>query len=456
MTTATLELRRRIEPVVAGLVFGGVCVAAGVGLAASQGSFALLVVLVIALVAVTAFAIGSEYVLLLLAVTAPIGLEQVTAGDRSLLPDLGGWAVSSLRLAVLLAAGLGILALRGIGRKLTGPELAYAGLIVYLGAALVLSPDVLEGVRFLAKVAIVFVAWLAFRSVVRRWGTEFVWKLLLATLAFTIVADLVLLAIGANYDFGSDGASRFGGITGAAAAGALSVGVLALAALYLWLRSGNRLALVLYLLAWIPIFASLTRIAIAAVLAASILLPILMGRTRQAVVITLALLIATLSYAPLRERTAWGDTASSWETIVASIESEGVANLNTGGRENLWEPLWEEWKAHPFFGSGTGASSEILARSTGDTITQAHSDYLALLVNGGIVALALWLLALVGLLVRFCRTGGAASVAAAGLLMYLIAAITDNAIEMYSAVGIPLALLIAVAFEAERRRREPG
>lgn len=445
---ALVAAGRRAEGLVGPAAVAAACVIAGV--AASRGSLAIVVALVIVIAGVAAVAFGSEYVLVLLVASAPIGLEQATAGKRTLLPDLGGWGVSSLRLGILLAASLGLIALRGLTRRLNVEEFAYLGLVVYLTIALAVSPAVFEGVRFVAKIAVVLLAWLAFGWVVRRFGEDFVWKLLLGTLAFAIVADVAMLALGAGYQRGLDFANRFGGITGAPAAGSLCVGLLALVALYRWLERRQKLALALYLAAWVPIFASLTRTSVVAFGAGSVLLTILLGRIGQAVAIVALLGVVTFTYTPLRERTAWGETSHSWKSIAHSIEVSGTANLNTGGRETLWKPLWRQWHEHPIAGSGTGASAKALAATTDDNVTQAHSDYLALLVNGGVIALALWLLALGGLFVRFAVARGAASVAAAGILVYLIAAITDNSIEMYANVGIPLALLIAVGLEAGR------
>ena len=174
-----------------------------------------------------------------------------------------------------------------------------------------------------------------------------------------------------------------------------------------------------------------------------------------------AILAVTFSFAPLRERMAWGQAAESWTSIYESYQQHGTANLNLEGRLILWKPLWEEFTEHPL-GSGPGASTEVLERATrehiiragpGGVTTQAHSDYLALLVNGGVIALVLWLAALVGLFVRFARAGGASAIAAAGLVLYMTAAITDNSIEMYANVGIPLGAIIALAFVTARREQ---
>jgi O-antigen ligase len=440
----------------------GVCVSlyAGRALANSAAPGVLVTVALVAMLGVVAFAIGTEYVLALLLVTAPIGLEQVTQNQRDLFPTLGGWAVSSLRLGVLLAAVFGLLALKGLPRTLTVSERVYLLLVAWLMLMLAVSPSLMDGIRFTAKVAALPCAWLGFEWVIRRFGSALVWRLLGWALVGTLVVDIALYVAGAELHGGPLGPERFGGIAGSPASGALSLALLSLVALYRWFVSRHVASLILYIAAWFFVFLSVTRIALLAFFISSLVLAALMKRRPQALLIAVVVLIPTFAYAPLRERMAWGQTAESWTSIYRSYQQQGTANLNLEGRLVLWQPLWDEFKQHPLTGSGTGASSEVLREashkslSTGgpgaDIVMQAHSDYLALLTNGGVIALGLWLAALGGLLVRFARRSGPARIAAAGIVLYLIAAITDNAIEMYANVGIPLGAIIALSFAAAR------
>ncbi len=422
----------------------------GAAVAASGGAVPVTVILLAGIGALVTFAISAEVALAAVIVTSPYGLENLTGGDRPLLQSFGGWAVSSVRLGVLLLLGLAVLALRGLPRRLVFQEYVYLGLIAWISATLVFSPDLFAGGRFTAKLAVLLVAWLAFGWMVRSFGERFMWRLLLATLAAALLAAYALLATGLNFHHYPDAPSRFAGLA-EPASGALSLATLALAALFLWLRERHQVALILYLLAWVPILMSITRIAIFGFAIASLLLAILMGRRLQGMGIALCVTVVLFSFAPLRERMVFGNNAESWQTVAATVQNQGVEGLNTEGRTELWEVLSQEYHDHPIAGSGAGASEAVLRSSSASFsgVVQAHSDYMALLVNGGLIAIALWLLSLGGLAVRFARVRGAASPAAAAIVLYFLAAITDNAIEMYAYLGIPLAALIAIGLAAD-------
>jgi O-antigen ligase len=178
-----------------------------------------------------------------------------------------------------------------------------------------------------------------------------------------------------------------------------------------------------------------------------------MRRWLQALTVGLIIGAVVVSYGPLRERKAFGSDAESWQTIAATVQSQGVQGLNTQGRTEVWGFLAQQYHEHPIAGNGVGTSEAVLASSpTFGGLSQAHSDYMAVLVNGGLIALGLWLVSFGGLAVRFARLGGVAAPAAAAVVLYLLVAITDNAIEMYAYLGIPLAALVAIALNADSRR----
>ena len=432
---------------------GAVLMSAFIGRTLAQSSspgILVAVVLMIAAVVVT-LALGSEHALAVLLVTAPIGLEPLTQNQRNLLPAFGGWALSSLRLGVFLTLVVGLIALRGLPRRLTTPERLYLAGVIWLTLMLALSPSLIEGIRFTAKLAALPAAWIGFHWVIRRFGANAVWRLLHWALVLAVVANAFLYLSGIEISPGSVETERFGGIVGSPASGALSVALLSLVALYRWFTSRHAWSLLLYGAAWFFVFVSITRIAMIAFFLGSCVLATLVGRRQQALVLATVVVCAAFAYAPLRERMAWGSAAGSWGGIYETYRQHGTANLNLEGRFALWKPLWREFTESPIVGSGTGASAEVLretSRAFGNAsvVTQAHSDYLALLTNGGVVALGLWFGGLAGLIALFRRVGGAGAVAVAGLVMYLTAAITDNAIEMYANVGIPLGAIIALAF----------
>ncbi len=434
------------------------CVLMGGAIATSSSAVPVTAILLIVIGAVVTFAMAAEVALVALIATSPLALEGLTGGERSLLESFGGWAVSSVRLGVLLLVGLAVLALRGLPRRLVPEEYVYMGLIAWIATTLLFSPDQFAGVRITAKIAVLLVAWLAFGWVVRRFGIRFMWRLLLVTLAAALFVDFILIAQGLSFHHYPDAPRRFAGLA-EPASGALSLSALALPALFLWFRERHRVALILYLLTWIPVLMSVTRIAIIGFALSSIVLAAVMRHWLQSAAIAFTVSLVLLSYAPLRERMAFGSDAQSWRTITATFQNEGVEGLNTQGRTELWSDLARQYHVHPIEGSGVGASEEVLRSSGRFTqgirpgrtggVSQAHSDYMALLVNGGIIALVLWLLALGGLALRFLRAGGVAAPAAAAVILFLLAALTDNAIDMYAQLGIPVAALVAIALAGD-------
>jgi hypothetical protein len=434
------------------IVVGPPLVSIVLGLGASTGSIGIVVALAVLCAGAVAFALGADRLLILVLLTCPIGLEQVTSNKRSLLGSVGGWGVSSLRLALIIGAVTALLALRGLPGRLIAMEQVYILGLGWMVLTLSYSPDVLGGMRFISKMAVLLFAWLGFTWLTRIYGTERLWTLLLVTLGGTLAVDYALFLGGFGF-LGSTGVSRFAGIAGAPSSGAVSLGVFAVAALYRRFTTGSRLALALYVASAPLIFLSVTRIALAAFLIGSFVLAVRLGRHVQAIVTVALVLVVAVSYAPLRQRMAPSARTTSWTSIFHSVQANGFSGVNTEGRNKLWAALWAEFKRSPIVGSGAGDSERVVGQLTSDGIVQAHSDYLALLVNGGLVALALWAVSLGGLWLRLLRIGGAATPAAAALTMYFVVAITDNSIEMYANVGVPIAALIGLAPTAARRIR---
>jgi O-antigen ligase len=421
--------------------------ATGVVLAAADASIAAVGALIIGIGTVLTFLVSIEFLLMLILGTSPIGLEQLTTG-RNFFTSLGGFDVASLRIGILIVVGGTLLGTRGLPRKIVWQEKAYLILIGWLLVTLTFSPNIFGGLRYTAKVAVLLITWISFSWVIRKYGKTLVINILLLTLALQLLCDYALLGAGLGY-LNVGGAVRFGGLAAAPASAAMSVAVLGLVALYVWFDQRRYYALALYLLSWGPVVFSITRIAIGGFLIASVSLAVLMGRRRQAFTILFLIIVVTFSYAPLRERMAFGSASQSWQSVFSTVQSHGVSGINTEGRLKLWAPLMEQFKQDPVLGNGVGDSEVISSAITHEYIVQAHSDYLAMLVNGGLIAGLLWLISLGGLAVRFMRTRGLTSLAAAGIILYFTTAITDNAVEMYAELGIPLAMIIALAFSQD-------
>ena len=130
MNTAILQAARARQRSSA-LVFT-LCVVTGFTVAATHGSTGFVGVAVIIVLGIVVYAAGADNVVALLVVTCPIGLEQVTSNQRSLLSSFGGFAVSSVRLGIILGIAGVLLLTRGLPRRLVWQERVYLILPAFL------------------------------------------------------------------------------------------------------------------------------------------------------------------------------------------------------------------------------------------------------------------------------------------------------------------------------------
>jgi O-antigen ligase len=190
---------------------------------------------------------------------------------------------------------------------------------------------------------------------------------------------------------------------------------------------------------------SLSRMAIAIAVGFMPLI-VLRGHGRGRAARGIALLLAAVaslwflvtSYAPLRDRFLTGDNA---------ITVEGL-QLNTSGRNTIWQITIDSANTSPIFGHGPGSSVELMI-SHFSNISQPHNDYLRIYHDLGLVGLALFIvgygLLLRATLTRAHRTGHpehwTAAIALAGIAA---AASTDNVL-VYPFVMLPVGVLVGMS-----------
>ncbi len=113
----------------------------------------------------------------------------------------------------------------------------------------------------------------------------------------------------------------------------------------------------------------------------------LSGRQRIAVLLTVALLVyGALLFVP----------SSSWERL-STVPSEFTQGTLTG-RTIIWRAGWEIFRVHPFLGIGANAFRVIVSRVWAEPIRleehdpapPAHNTFLSVLVEQGVVGLALF------------------------------------------------------------------
>ncbi|WP_068151806.1 O-antigen ligase family protein [Rhodococcoides corynebacterioides] len=166
-----------------------------------------------------------------------------------------------------------------------------------------------------------------------------------------------------------------------------------------------------------------------------------------------AVLYALVTYwAPLRDRFLEGDGGSI-----------GGLQINTSGREYFWGNLLRAYRENPELGGGIGEAERVMVRYT-PTINQPHNDYLRILVDTGLVGLALFVIGVALLAYRLWRLAFLDDTdhrelhvaALLVLLTFLVAAYTDNPI-VYPFVVYPMAAIIGCSLSrmalAQRSKR---
>jgi O-antigen ligase len=155
-------------------------------------------------------------------------------------------------------------------------------------------------------------------------------------------------------------------------------------------------------------------------------------------------LLAVFEYAPLHHRFFHGDTTSV-----------GGFTLNVTGRDALWSANWGWFLQKPWIGWGAGSSDTMTTALPGHNAGHPHNDYLRLLVDYGVVGLALWLISFYLLIritwrawqaMRDTRTPGERVHAAAVLSMIGISLcmIVDNPLIEVVKMG-PLGALVGLS-----------
>ncbi len=167
-----------------------------------------------------------------------------------------------------------------------------------------------------------------------------------------------------------------------------------------WMAWVCRLQLVL---AGTTILLTASRGATLATLVALSIVPLtqarLTGRQRIAVLLTISLLVyGALLFVP----------SSSWERL-STLPSEFTQGTLTG-RTIIWRAGWEIFRVHPFLGIGANAFRLIVSRvlaepirlDESDPAPPAHNTFLSVLVEQGVIGLALFC-ALLGVLALSLR-----------------------------------------------------
>jgi O-antigen ligase len=159
--------------------------------------------------------------------------------------------------------------------------------------------------------------------------------------------------------------------------------------------------------------------------------------------------IAGIVYLTVRLRALWvrvlaitvvAIIASTWSKLISYLPITDRTDRSSTGRYNIWSGAIDVWQQHPW-GVGYGGFARLpLARGR-----ETHNDYLALLVETGIVGLIAWVIFL-GLLYRVAGP--------AGRTMVIFVAINAGFHNVINYRHLWIALAVVFAWEAWRRARD--
>jgi len=108
-------------------------------------------------------------------------------------------------------------------------------------------------------------------------------------------------------------------------------------------------------------------------------------------------LLATIAFIALESGTVTAVSQSSNTLVEDSI---GRTSRSAEGRTNLFAHEFELFRTGPLIGRGPASTKANLARSYGDVVKEAHDDYLATLVERGVIGVVGLLILILGVVLR--------------------------------------------------------
>jgi O-antigen ligase len=406
----------------------------------------------------------------------PLDLSFLTGGYKGLFEGMGGFDMNGIRL-IAMVCGLTLLVMTHprLAREALSPHgRIYTLFLLYAAFTLTYTLDTLNGVRFLFKLTLPFLVFLAVVGFARskdellRMGN---WILVGAVAVTMVITPIYAMTGGYHYDF--LGHIRFSG-PGAAHENPFSF-YLVLMILLAYARYSVRgqlryLALCGVCMVWLAL--AVTRIALAGAmvgLAGAALFVLIADRNYRAALVSVGLaalvmiplvpqvLSRTFGYVP--------GPAELWYFAMNPVEM--YYSMHWLGREMIWPIVFGTFLQSPLFGWGMGSEQAIVTQYVPpEGGAMVHNEYLRLAVDTGVVGVALYAGAIIAWAVAVLRAGRVRDPvvreytipAVGGLCVWAVVAITDNAFDYYSPftqfIGFFCAASIAAA--AFARSEEPA
>lgn len=402
--------------------------------------------------AVVAYPLALVGIMLLI---GPADLSFLTGGDRNLLRDMGGLDMNGIRL-LGVAGGLGIVALAWphCRRVLFGRyALLYVVFLVFAALrTLAVSPDQLEGLRLLVKLAypLLFMVVIA-GSVRTQRHLDRLGDLLLvgaALIIFVVNPLLFLEGGGVVQDMFAGARARGVGVHPATFSLYLALIIVFTLGRLLSRRQLRYAVLLAGCAGWLMLTQTRTGMgAVMLAIGAMAVLSLIFQRNVRALAgaLGVGLVLAVLVAPIVLERTFPSGMPTIGELLALRHEPLRIAEyVHMSGRELLWPVVYDAFTRSPLFGNGLGASTVVMlsnfAPEEGGIV---HNEYLRLLCDTGLVGMGLFAAAtttwLVGGLRAAARRTHAAQEwalpAVGALVVWAVGSIFDNGLDYYSAVG---------------------
>jgi O-antigen ligase len=392
-------------------------------------------------------------VLGLMLLLGPLDLALVTGGYKSMLAGMGGLDMNGVRLIGLVAS---LTAVALVDREVVRHAFErygrwYALFLLWAAATLVLSPDRVDGLRLLLKLAYPFLLFIAVMGLVRtRAELDALagWALAGAA-AVALLYPLFIIGTGrtVHETFLHRNPLSF----------YLLVLLLFSFARFLVRGQARYLALAAVLGVWMSF--TLTRItfgaALVALLAMALYDAVVARRARTLVLAVAAMAVIAVSMTPVLLERTFGFVPSAGELLaLASSPGELYRAMNWQGRQTAWPVVLGAFLTNPITGLGLGASTSVMYAAFAGTMGGViHNEYLRLATDTGLIGVALFAAALLAWLrgvVHAGRSGGAgvreyALPAFAALLAWSVISLTDNAFDYYAPFTQFVAFLCAGA-----------
>ncbi|MFW6202475.1 MAG: O-antigen ligase family protein, partial [Gemmatimonadota bacterium] len=340
--------------------------------------------------------------------------------------------------------------------------------LAFGAATLLISPDRVEGLRLLFKLAYPCLVFIAVCGLVEtRRDLERLGDWVLGAAAFLALVVNPLLVLSGGYIVDARGYLRIEGLGMGTSAFSFYVLAMLLFAYARFSVRGQARYLVLgaVLAAWIV--PTLTRTALGGALAGlggAALFGALVGRNYRGLVaaVLLAAVIA-VPLAPVALERTFGYVPPLGE--LWSLARDPVALYDAmywTGRDELWAVVMPAFLSSPLIGIGLGGSTAVLVRNTpSDWVDVVHNEYLRLLTDTGVVGLTLFAIALAlwwFAVLRAGRTGDPlareyALPAFAGILAWAVISFPGNALDYYAQFTQYMGFFVAGAVTAARLAR---